>query len=171
MLASASGKKKGSRAKGKGKGKRGGKKSEPMRDYAELAKQLPVFCVSSRAYQELRARVSDDPSSSSPVRLSGMQHVDDTEIPQLQQHVKKISAEHEMERGRTVLQNLLQLLASLSAWAGSDGEGGGAVNFFGSGVEVHLTPVQEEQLNKAFLQLREVSYLISPNQTLNMLMI
>src|SRR5882724_11628542 len=33
---------------------------EQLRDYDEVARSLPVFCVSSRAYQKLRGRLQRD---------------------------------------------------------------------------------------------------------------
>ncbi|EPE10307.1 hypothetical protein F503_05402 [Ophiostoma piceae UAMH 11346] len=142
----ASGKKKTRRST---KGKRA-KKPEPARDYSELARNLPVFCVSSRAYQRLR---SENEASSS---VSGFRDVEETEIPGLQQHAKKLSAKNELQRGQTILQGLLQVLASLSAWAESDGASGGSINFSEAGMDVHLEPAQEEQLNKAASQLTAI---------------
>lgn len=52
-----------------------------VRDYDEVAKSLPVFCVSSRGYQKLRGRHRKDPS------VVGFTNVEETEIPALQAHV------------------------------------------------------------------------------------
>ena len=143
----ASGKRKARRAT---KGKRA-KKPEPARDYGELARNLPVFCASSRAYQKMRS----DQGTSPPI--SGFQTVEETEIPALQQHAKNLSAEHELQRGRTILQDLLRVLASLSAFVGGDGESGGLISFNEAGKDVHLEPAKEEQLHKSSSQLRAVS--------------
>lgn len=58
---------------------------EELRDYDEVAKSLPVFCVSSRAYQKMCGRLAkDDP-------VPGFVTPEETEIPQLQAHCKKLT--------------------------------------------------------------------------------
>ena len=48
------------------------------RDYEEVARSLPVFCVSSRAYQKLQGRLKKEPA------VPGFKEVAETEIPALQ---------------------------------------------------------------------------------------
>ncbi|KAL8709618.1 MAG: hypothetical protein Q9220_005710 [cf. Caloplaca sp. 1 TL-2023] len=67
---------------------------EEIRDYEEVARGLPVFCVSSRGYQKLKGRLRKD----RPV--PGFQSIEETEIPMLQ-----------------------TLLNSLAFWASNDGSG------------------------------------------------
>lgn len=86
-----------------------------LRDYTEVANQLPVFCVSSRGYQKLRGRLRKD--GDPPV----FENVEQTGIPALQKHCEKLT-----EKGRTMsasrfLTNLSQLCNSLSLWSTSDG--------------------------------------------------
>ncbi|KAK3357103.1 hypothetical protein B0T25DRAFT_589476 [Lasiosphaeria hispida] len=50
------------------------------RDYKKLAEALPVFCVSSRAYQKLSGRLEKDEPA------LGFPNIEDTEIPALQNH-------------------------------------------------------------------------------------
>ncbi|KAI9881074.1 MAG: hypothetical protein M1830_008232 [Pleopsidium flavum] len=91
--------------------------SVETRDYDEVARSLPVFCVSSRGYQKLQGRLRKDPA------VPGFKTIEETEIPQLQTHCRQLT-----EKGRTAsckrfLNNLSQLLNSLSLWASSDGTG------------------------------------------------
>ncbi|KAL8716632.1 MAG: hypothetical protein Q9225_006051, partial [Loekoesia sp. 1 TL-2023] len=51
-----------------------------VRDYDEVAKSLPVFCVSSRGYQKLQGRLRKDPP------VPGFTTIEETEIPALQAH-------------------------------------------------------------------------------------
>lgn len=58
---------------------------EEQRDYDRVARSLPVFCVSSRAYQKMCGRLQkDDP-------VPGFETAEETEIPQLQAHCKKLT--------------------------------------------------------------------------------
>jgi len=47
---------------------------EDLRDYAEVARSLPVFCVSSRAYQKLCGRLQRDQV------VHGFSTVEETEV-------------------------------------------------------------------------------------------
>ncbi|KAI7516520.1 hypothetical protein KC331_g22048, partial [Hortaea werneckii] len=58
---------------------------EDLRDYDEVARNLPVFCVSSRAYQKLSGRLKKDKD------VPGFDDVQQTEMPQLQAHCKKLT--------------------------------------------------------------------------------
>ncbi len=87
---------------------------EELRDYDEVARTLPVYCVSSRAYQKLCGRMVKDQA------VAGFTRKEETEIPQLQAHCKKLT-----ESGRTVtcrqfLNALNQLLISVRLWASSN---------------------------------------------------
>ena len=50
------------------------------RDYAEVAKNLKVFCVSSKAYQKLSGRFEKEDA------MPGFVDLDDTEMPALRKH-------------------------------------------------------------------------------------
>ncbi|TDZ99668.1 Nuclear GTPase SLIP-GC [Colletotrichum sidae] len=89
---------------------------EDARDYDEVAQNLPVFCVSSRAYQKLCGRFQKDNFSS-----DGFRDVDETEIPQLQKHVMKMAEDRRAAHYRSFLNSLSQLLNSMQIWASSDG--------------------------------------------------
>lgn len=56
-----------------------------LRDYDEVARSLPVFCCSSRAYQKMSGRMQRDST------VPGFRNKEETEIPQLQQHCKKLT--------------------------------------------------------------------------------
>lgn len=87
------------------------------RDYEEVARSLPVFCVSSRGYQKLQGRLQKDPS------VPGFKSVEETEIPQLQAHCKKLTEAGRAANCKRFLNNFSQLLNSLTMWASSDGTG------------------------------------------------
>lgn len=90
---------------------------DQIRDYDEVARSLPVFCVSSRAFQKLSGRLLRDSN------VSGFRSADETEIPQLQAHCKKLTEGGRAANCRAFLTNFSQLLTSLSLWASNDGSG------------------------------------------------
>ncbi|KAK4033768.1 hypothetical protein C8A01DRAFT_19341 [Parachaetomium inaequale] len=89
-----------------------------LRDYDAVAASLPVFCVSSRAFQKLSGRLQKD-----DFHGGGFQSVDDTEIPQLQSHAKKLTEAGRAASSRRFLNSLMQLLNSMTMWASDDGTG------------------------------------------------
>ncbi|GKT85786.1 tat pathway signal sequence [Colletotrichum tofieldiae] len=89
---------------------------EDIRDYDEVARNLPVFCVSSRAYQKMRGRLQRDDFNN-----DGFRDVDETEIPQLQQHANKLTEGIRAANCRRFLNNLSQLLNSMKMWAANGG--------------------------------------------------
>lgn len=91
--------------------------SENVRDYDAVAASLPVFCVSSRAYQKLSGRMKKDND------VPGYSMLADTEIPQLQAHCKKLTEKGRQASCRRFLNSLKQLLGSLGLWASDDGTG------------------------------------------------
>ncbi|KAK1531727.1 hypothetical protein CPAR01_11376 [Colletotrichum paranaense] len=89
---------------------------EDIRDYDKVARNLPVFCVSSRAYQKMRGRLQKDDFNN-----DGFRDVKETEIPQLQQHAKKLTEGGRAASCRRFLTELSQLLNSMKMWAANDG--------------------------------------------------
>ncbi|RMZ67742.1 tat pathway signal sequence [Pyrenophora seminiperda CCB06] len=88
---------------------------EELRDYDQVAKSLPVFCVSSRAYQKLCGRlVKDDP-------VPGFTNTEETGIPQLQAHCKKLTASGRIQTSRSFLLNMCQLLTAFGLWVSIEG--------------------------------------------------
>jgi hypothetical protein len=78
---------------------------------------LPVFCVSSRAYQKLCGRLQRDKG------VPGFSSLGETEIPQLQAHCKKLTEAGRTSTCRRFLNAFSQLINSLSLWASNDGSG------------------------------------------------
>ena len=87
------------------------------RDYDEVAENLPVFCVSSRAYQKLKGRLQKDKMP------PGFTHVDETEVPALQAHCIHLTTAARQAQSRKFLTSMFQLLNSLRLWAANDGSG------------------------------------------------
>ena len=87
---------------------------EDIRDYVQVAESLPVFCVSSRAYQKLCGRLKRDDS------ILGFRSPQDTEVPQLQEHCKKLTEGTRLQTCRSFLLSLCQQLTTLSLWASTD---------------------------------------------------
>ncbi|KAJ4343636.1 hypothetical protein N0V95_006610 [Ascochyta clinopodiicola] len=90
---------------------------EELRDYDEVAKALPVFCVSSRAYQKMCGRLQKDDA------VPGFTSPEETEIPQLQAHCKKLTEAGRIQSTRNFLLSLCQQLTTFSLWASNDGSG------------------------------------------------
>ncbi|KAF2826280.1 hypothetical protein CC86DRAFT_350866 [Ophiobolus disseminans] len=90
---------------------------EELRDYEEVAKSLPVFCVSSRAYQQMCGRLKKDDS------VPGFKSPEETEMPQLQAHCKKLTEAGRVQTARTFLLSVCQQLTTFSLWASNDGTG------------------------------------------------
>ncbi|KAK7739253.1 hypothetical protein SLS62_011259 [Diatrype stigma] len=88
---------------------------QDIRDYDEVARSLPVFCVSSRAYQKLSGRLRKD-----DFRSHGYLSVDDTEVPKLQEHTRKLTEAGRASHCRRFLNDLLQLVNSMKLWAAND---------------------------------------------------
>ncbi|KAI1478877.1 Dynamin family-domain-containing protein [Daldinia eschscholtzii] len=89
---------------------------QDLRDYDEVARSLPVFCVSSRAYQKLTGKLQKD-----DFQGHGFMSLEDTEIPQLQMHAKKLTEEGRASNCRRFLNDLTQLINSMKLWASNDG--------------------------------------------------
>lgn len=87
------------------------------RDYEQVGKSLPVFCVSSRAYQQMRGRLRKDDT------VPGFLTPEETEMPQLQAHCKKLTEAGRVQTCRTFLLTFCQLLTALDLWASNDGTG------------------------------------------------
>ncbi|KAF5847933.1 hypothetical protein GGP41_009209 [Bipolaris sorokiniana] len=108
---------------------------EEMRDYEQVAKSLPVFCVSSRAYQKMCGRMQKDDN------VHGFTSVEETEIPQLQIHCRKLTEAGRIQTSRTFLTGFLQLLITFRLWTS------------GSSPDLKLTEKDKQQHLK-FLERR-----------------
>ncbi|THZ84664.1 hypothetical protein D6C84_03900 [Aureobasidium pullulans] len=88
-----------------------------IRDYEKVAKDLPVFCVSSRAYQKLSGRLLKDNA------VRGFTDVDQTEIPALKKHCKMLTENVRSIKSRRFLNSLCRLLTSVSLYNSDDSSG------------------------------------------------
>lgn len=88
---------------------------QDIRDYDEVARSLPVFCVSARAYQKLSGRLEKD-----AIQIDGFLAPNDTEIPQLQEHAQKLTEGGRVSTARRFLNGLSQLLTSMKLWTASN---------------------------------------------------
>ncbi len=86
-----------------------GGREEP-RDYEAMGQALPIFCVSSRGYQQLRGRAGPD------TPIIGFRNEDETEIPRLQQYAKSLTHGAETHRLKKMLNQLRGYLCSLMLW-------------------------------------------------------
>ena len=90
---------------------------DDARDYDEVAKNLPVFCVSSRAYQKLQGRLVKDR------RPAGFRSIAETEVPLLQDHCIQLTTKSRQTSCRRFLTSLFHILNSLRLLAMNDGTG------------------------------------------------
>ncbi|KAF2710956.1 hypothetical protein K504DRAFT_489918 [Pleomassaria siparia CBS 279.74] len=90
---------------------------EDIRDYEKVARSLPVFCVSSRAYQKMCGRLEKDD------QVPGFETPEQTEMPQLQAHCKKLTEAGRIQTCKTFLSSLCRLLNTFSLWSSNDGSG------------------------------------------------
>ncbi|KAF3022453.1 hypothetical protein E8E14_009036 [Neopestalotiopsis sp. 37M] len=84
---------------------------DEIRNYDQVAESLPVFCVSSIAYQTLSGRFRQDG------KTPGFQSLEETEVPQLQDHAIALTESARAETAKRFLGLAFQQLNSLSIWA------------------------------------------------------
>lgn len=89
-----------------------------VRDYGKISQSLEVFCVSSKAYQGLSKRLGTSSDT-----IEGFDNPEDTEIPQLIAHAKKLTESIRLESNKSLLNGLLQVLYSLYMWCDAHGNG------------------------------------------------
>lgn len=104
-----------------------------LRDYDEVARNLPVFCVSSRAYQKLMGKLIKDDFQS-----QGFLTREDTEIPQLQEHAKILTEVGRCRDCRRFLNEFDQLLSSITIWSTDDGTRSKLTDVEAAREETHL---------------------------------
>lgn len=86
--------------------------STSQRDYNEVARSLPVFAISSTAYQKLRTT-----DRQLRAEVEGFTSLDDTEIPALQTHAKSMTKTGRIMASKTFLNEFIQLLGTLQIFA------------------------------------------------------
>ncbi|KAI9669298.1 MAG: hypothetical protein M1831_000333 [Alyxoria varia] len=87
------------------------------RDYDAVARSLPVYCVSSRAYLKLAGMLRQEAD------VPGFTSSEETQIPQLQEHCRELTVKGRSNACKNFLASLSQLLNSLSLWSSNDGSG------------------------------------------------
>jgi hypothetical protein len=80
-------------------------------NYKDTSESLPVFCVSSRAFQSLRGHLRNK----NPIR--GFDDVHATEIPQLVLYAKKLTEPWRVNHLKSFLHETLEILNSLQLWS------------------------------------------------------
>ncbi|KAK1982970.1 tat pathway signal sequence [Colletotrichum cereale] len=118
-----------------------------VRDYEKFRAELPVFCVSSQAYQKLSGMMRNEDFST-----SGYKGIDDTRIPGLQAHAQKLTEANRNARCRRILVKLGSLLTSISCWV--TGHDLKRVGFDPKTVEEHLR-AEADKLKKNWRVSRE----------------
>lgn len=78
------------------------------KDYQDVTKSLPVFCVSARAYQKLAGCWEDEES------VPGFAKSEHTEISELRAHCVKLTENRRLSHGHTFLNELTRFLNSLT---------------------------------------------------------
>lgn len=105
-----------------------------------------MFCVSSRAYQSISGRFQKDDIKATEL---GFPEAKDTEIPQLQDHAKKLTEAGRASTCRRFLNDFSQLTNSIKLWASTDG------------TQSHLTDAEKRRedvfLRKLLQNLEDVS--------------
>ncbi|GJC86751.1 nuclear GTPase SLIP-GC [Colletotrichum liriopes] len=83
-------------------------------DYEQIGKDLPVFCISSRGYQQLRNRMKKDH------RVVGFTSLSDTEVPGLRNHTLELAASIQASHFRYHLSEICRLLGALDLFVAGD---------------------------------------------------
>lgn len=81
-----------------------------MRNYEQVAAELKVFCVSSKAYQALQGLLQDDVPR-------GFSEEAQTEVPALQAHCVAATHKARVALSKNFLAELFQLLSQVHHWA------------------------------------------------------
>ncbi|KLJ11534.1 hypothetical protein EMPG_13275 [Blastomyces silverae] len=89
--------------------------SVDLRDYDQAARALPVFCVSSKAYQKLKGRLRRDHA------VKAFCNTEDTEIPALQAHCLSLTIAQRTCGCQSFLNGLQQLMNSLDLLSSARG--------------------------------------------------
>ncbi|KAI7787974.1 tat pathway signal sequence [Diaporthe eres] len=84
--------------------------SVEKRDYDEVARSLPVFTISAKAFQQICHPKKREN------QVAGFKTLLDTEIPQLTEHAKKLPEQGRIAARRAFLHEFRRLLGSLTLW-------------------------------------------------------
>lgn len=124
-----------------------------LRDYDQLGQDLPVFCISARTYHGLKGSNSGEKAG-----FQGLPAVELTEIPQLQQHVKRLTEAGRKDCARQFLMELKELLNSMNLWA---------AGAFEIGLAKEDQMNNERFVHQQLEQLRKVRSGTQPHDTLS----
>lgn len=80
---------------------------DSVRDYRELANDFRVYCVSSDGYQSLNDQLQGKK------KVLGFQSLEDTELPHLQAHCRRMTEAHRIAASRLFLQRCMDLLHTM----------------------------------------------------------
>ncbi|KAI3544138.1 hypothetical protein CABS03_04943 [Colletotrichum abscissum] len=83
-------------------------------DYEQIGRVLPVFCISSRGYQQLRGRMKKDH------RVVGFTSLDDTGVPGLRDYTLEQAAAIQASHFRHHLSEICRLLGALDLFFAGD---------------------------------------------------
>ncbi|KAK1457104.1 hypothetical protein CMEL01_16115 [Colletotrichum melonis] len=83
-------------------------------DYEQIDRDLPVFCISSRGYQQLRGRMKKDH------RVVGFTSLDDTGVPGLRDYTLEQAAAIQASHFRHHLSEICRLLGALDLFFAGD---------------------------------------------------
>ncbi|KAK2037515.1 hypothetical protein LZ31DRAFT_636013 [Colletotrichum somersetense] len=83
-------------------------------DYEKIGRDLPVFCISSRGYQQLRKRMKKD------TRVVGFTSLEDTEVPGLRNHTLQLAASIQAIHFQHHLSDICRLLGALDRFVAGD---------------------------------------------------
>ncbi|KAL0930832.1 Nuclear GTPase SLIP-GC 4 [Colletotrichum truncatum] len=83
-------------------------------DYNKIGQDLPVFCISSRGYQQLRGRMKKDR------RVAGFVSLDDTEIPALREHTLELANRIQVRHFKHHMSEISRLLGMMDLFIAGD---------------------------------------------------
>lgn len=89
--------------------------SVQKRDYDEVASSLEVFCISSKAYQQLQKTIRTGKTI-----VEGFRTLEDTEIPKLQQHAMMSAKIGQIRSNKVYLNQFSQVMNSLTVWTANN---------------------------------------------------
>ncbi|KAF4817083.1 Nuclear GTPase SLIP-GC [Colletotrichum siamense] len=83
-------------------------------DYERIGRDLPVYCISSRSYQQLRGRMKKDR------RVAGFTTLEETEVPGLQRHTLEFAATVQDGYFKSHLNEICRLLRGIDLFLAGD---------------------------------------------------
>lgn len=111
-----------------------------IRDIEEIRQRLNVFMVSSAAYRSIRGKHEDEYYS------RGFNELEDTQIPQLQDHCRGLTDEPRTKAYRRFLTDALQLIATLQLWASEAEIRDRGLSSFEQRQETNIRKAEQQQL-------------------------